>query len=107
MAEQLPAPETEQIDLGAVFSALADPLRREAIAILATLPDDTERSCVSFGFTVAKASLTHHFKVMREAGLIHQFNYGNRRACTLRRYDIEGRFPGLLAMLSAELHERN
>jgi DNA-binding transcriptional ArsR family regulator len=101
----LPEPSREEIDLGDVFSALTDPLRRAAISILATLPDGTERSCSSFGFSAAKASLTHHFKVLREAGLISQVDYGNRRCSTLRRDDLEARFPGLLALLVANYRE--
>jgi DNA-binding transcriptional ArsR family regulator len=104
MPELLPQPTREEIDLSVVFSTLSDPLRRTAIAILATLPDCEERNCVSFGFPVAKASLTHHFKILREAGLISQIDYGNRRASSLRRDDIEARFPGLLAMLTDELN---
>jgi DNA-binding transcriptional ArsR family regulator len=103
MPELLPQPTRDEIDLSVVFSTLSDPLRRTAIAILATLPDCTERNCVSFGFPVAKASLTHHFKVLREAGLISQIDYGNRRASSLRKDDIEARFPGLLVMLIEEL----
>lgn len=103
MSELLPQPARDEIDLSVVFSTLSDPLRRTAIAILATLPDCTERNCASFGFPVAKASLTHHFKILREAGLISQIDYGNRRASSLRRDDIESRFPGLLALLIEEL----
>lgn len=103
MAVLLPQPARDEIDLNVVFSTLSDPLRRTAIAILATLPDQTERNCVSFGFPVAKASLTHHFKILREAGLISQIDYGNRRASLLRRDDIDARFPGLLALLMDEL----
>ncbi|QRM57047.1 helix-turn-helix transcriptional regulator [Sinorhizobium sp. BG8] len=105
MPELLPQPARDEIDLSVVFSTLSDPLRRTAIAILATLPDSTERNCVSFGFPVAKASLTHHFKILREAGLISQIDYGNRRASSLRREDIEARFPGLLALLVEELKQ--
>jgi DNA-binding transcriptional ArsR family regulator len=75
MSELLPQPARDEIDLSTVFSTLSDPLRRTAIAILATLPDGMERNCVSFGFPVAKASLTHHFKILREAGLISQIDY--------------------------------
>lgn len=99
----LPQPTRDEIDLSVVFSTLSDPLRRTVIAILATLPDCTERNCASFGFPVAKASLTHHFKILREAGLISQIDYGNRRASSLRRDDIDARFPGLLALLMEEL----
>jgi DNA-binding transcriptional ArsR family regulator len=105
MRELLPQPARDEIELSTVFSTLSDPLRRTTIAILASLPDDTERNCVSFGFPVAKASLTHHFKTLREAGLISQIDYGNRRASALRRGDIEARFPGLLALLVKELEQ--
>ncbi|RQS26898.1 MULTISPECIES: helix-turn-helix transcriptional regulator [unclassified Burkholderia] len=107
MSTQLPQPARDDIDLGAVFAALTDPLRRKAIAVLATLPDGEERSCASFGFSVAKASLTHHFKVLREVGLIGQVDYGNRRCSILRRADIDARFPGLLALLVSELSKEN
>lgn len=103
MPDRLPQSSRAEIELGAVFSALADPLRRKAVAILATLPDAAERNCVSFGFPVAKASLTHHFKRLREAGLISQTDHGNQRTSTLRKGDIEARFPKLLALLVAKL----
>lgn len=103
MADSLPAPSIEELELGPVLSALADPLRREIVAKLATLPDGAEHGCAPFGFSVTKASLTHHFRVLREAGLIHQTDYGNRRTSHLRRADIDARFPGLLDMLRAEL----
>lgn len=103
MPETLPAPSVDDLELGPVLAALADPLRREAVAKLALLPAGAERGCAAFGFPVAKASLTHHFRVLREAGLIHQIDYGNRRASCLRRADIDDRFPGLLDMLRSEL----
>ncbi len=106
MAEKLPEPARDEIDLGAVMSALADPLRRQVIAVLASEPDVTERSCASFGLPVAKASLTHHFRILRESGLISQINRGNCRSSTLRRADIEARFPGLLALLVQELKQK-
>jgi len=105
MPELLDQPSRDELDLSVVFSALSDPLRRTAVATLATLPDGSERNCSSFGFPVAKASLTHHFKVLRVAGLISQVDYGNRRASSLRKDDIEARFPGLLAMLIAEFEQ--
>ena len=88
--------------LGAVLSALADPLRRAVVAELARAPQGAERTCVSFGFPVSKASLTHHFRILREAGLIRQINRGNSRAATLRRDDLDACFPGLLALLAAD-----
>ena len=106
MSDLLPAPDVDEIQLGPILAALSDPVRREVVATLATLPDLTERNCASFGFPLAKASLTHHFRVLREAGLIHQIDYGNRRASQLRRAGLDKRFPGLLPLLVADLASR-
>jgi DNA-binding transcriptional ArsR family regulator len=96
-----PAPEPE-LRLGAVLAALADSSRRHVIAELAADPENGDRNCSSFGLTVSKATRTHHFRVLREAGLIRQIDYGNRATVELRRTEIEARFPGLLALLVAE-----
>ncbi|MGG2464174.1 ArsR/SmtB family transcription factor [Streptomyces sp. RGM 3693] len=95
-------PELAEIELGNVLSALADPLRRRVVRELAAGPDGEERTCSSFALPVSKATVTHHFRTLREAGLIRQVNRGNSRMATLRRADIEQRFPGLLALLTAE-----
>jgi DNA-binding transcriptional ArsR family regulator len=98
-------PESWAIELGEVLSALADPLRRRVVATLARLPDGTERTCASFNLGVSKASLTHHFRTLRHAGLVRQIDRGNSRAAVLRRSDIEERFPGLLSIVAAESGE--
>ncbi|MEV8532384.1 helix-turn-helix domain-containing protein [Streptomyces sp. NPDC051211] len=95
-------PAVEEILLGPVLSALADPLRRRVVRTLAAEPEGTARTCSSFGLPVSKATLTHHFRVLREAGLISQVSRGNSRMATLRRADLERRFPGLLDLVSAE-----
>ncbi len=95
-------PERDEMDLGTVLSALADPLRRKVVHDLIRCPQGHERTCVSFNLPVSKASLTHHFRVLREAGLIRQENRGNSRAATLRREDMEARFPGLLALVAED-----
>ena len=99
MCVKLPEPFPDQLSLNEIFSALSDPLRREVISRLALLEEGTERSCASFGFPVAKASLTHHFRVLLEAGLISQFDYGNRRASVLRIRELSEKFPELLPLL--------
>ena len=96
-------PDREEMELGTVLFALADPLRRKVVADLARTSNAHERTCVSFCLPVSKASLTHHFRVLREAGLIRQVDRGNSRAATLRRDDLDTRFPGLLALVLAEL----
>lgn len=99
-------PSAEEMDLGRIFAALADPLRRQVVRTLAADPDGRERSCASFALPVAKATCTHHFRVLREAGLIAQDDRGNTRLTRLRRAELEQRFPGLVAMLLAEEAER-
>ncbi|GAA1397504.1 helix-turn-helix transcriptional regulator [Kitasatospora putterlickiae] len=95
-------PDTAEIELGRVLAALADPLRRRVVRELAAGPKDGARTCSSFALPVGKATVTYHFRTLREAGLIRQVDRGNSRMATLRRADIERRFPGLLAILTAE-----
>lgn len=105
MSDENGHPSVDEMRLGPILTALSDPLRRRVISELACDEDDPERTCASFGLPVSKASLTHHFKVLREAGLIRQVDHGNRKGTTLRRLDLNRRFPGLLALLAAEPRE--
>lgn len=93
-------PETGEMDLGSLFTALADPLRRKVVEDLCRESEGTERTCASFGLAISKSTMTHHFRVLREAGLIRQVNYGNSRKVTLRRDDLQERFPGLLDLVA-------
>ncbi|WP_052852660.1 ArsR/SmtB family transcription factor [Streptomyces avicenniae] len=93
-------PSVGEIDFQSVLKALSDPLRYHVIATLAREPDGTERTCTSFGLPVTKSTRTHHFRVLREAGLVRQVDRGNSRGARLRREDIDRRFPGLLALIA-------
>ncbi|MFF2073879.1 ArsR/SmtB family transcription factor [Kitasatospora sp. NPDC058162] len=95
-------PAVDELDLRTVMGALADPLRYGVVAALLREADGTARTCASFDLPVSKSTLTHHFRVLREAGLIRQVDRGNSRAATLRRADLDTRFPGLLGLLRAE-----
>jgi DNA-binding transcriptional ArsR family regulator len=86
-------PESRDLELVGVLHALADPTR---LAIVETLVQDGERACGTFPVEVAPSTLTHHFRVLREAGIIRQREEGNRRWNTLRDAELEQRFPGLL-----------
>ncbi len=83
--------------LGAL-SALADPVRLQLVRELAGSEDWT-RSCGSFDVPVGKAALSHHFSVLRGAGLVEQRDSGPKRFNRLRREEFEARFPGLLDLL--------
>ncbi|MET9123833.1 ArsR/SmtB family transcription factor [Streptomyces sp. NPDC004528] len=92
-------PTLDEMEIGAVFAALADPQRRKVVEELCGEKDGVERTCASFGLDISKSTLTHHFRVLREAGLLRQVNYGNSRKVTLRRAELESRFPGLLDLV--------
>lgn len=86
-------PELEQIELASVLHALSDPVR---LRIVAGLADGGEVSCGRFELPVTKSTCTHHFRVLREAGVIQQRVQGTTRLNKLRREELEARFPGLV-----------
>jgi DNA-binding transcriptional ArsR family regulator len=92
--EPIAHPAREQLELSAVLHALSDPVRLMVVAELAS--GEAECTCGSFSLPVTKSTCTHHFKVLREAGVIAQRQQGTTRLNKLRRDDLEARFPGLL-----------
>ena len=76
-----------------MLHALSDPARLEIVRGLAA---DGERQCGTFDLGLTKATRSHHFKVLREAGLTYTRLEGTARFVTLRRDEIDARFPGLL-----------
>ena len=93
-------PDRDELDLTAVMHALSDPARRKVVATLAV---EGERACGTFDLGVTKATASHHFKVLREAGITMTRVDGAHRYLSLRRGDLDARFPGLLdAVLTAE-----
>ena len=95
-------PSRDEIELAAVLHALSDPIRLVMVRGLSEVADG--RSCGSFDVPVTKSTCTHHFKVLRQAGVIHQRQEGTSRLNTLRHEDLEARFPGLLEVLTARLN---
>jgi DNA-binding transcriptional ArsR family regulator len=91
--DPLSHPACEQIELAAVLHALSDPMR---LRIVAGLAAEDKRTCKSFDLPVTKSTCTHHFRVLREAGVIRQRLEGTTRLNSLRREDLDQRFPGLL-----------
>ena len=94
VTEEIAHPTREEIELGAVLHALSDSVRLRIVAELDS--GERELTCGSFDVPVTKSTCTHHFKVLREAGVIQQRQAGTTRLNSLRRDDLEARFPGLL-----------
>ena len=95
-------PRMEDITLSAVFAALAEPSRRKVVSDLLREEEGSVRTCWSFDLPVAKSTLTHHFAVLREAGLVTSVDRGNRREVSLRKRELDQRFPGLLDLIAGE-----
>src|SRR5689334_7049171 len=87
-------PEAEELELAAVLHALSDPQRLQIVRELAA--DVDPRTCGSIQLDVTKSTMTHHFRVLREAGVIRQRREGTTKLTSLRREDLDARFPGLL-----------
>ncbi|GHJ42231.1 helix-turn-helix transcriptional regulator [Streptomyces sp. TS71-3] len=87
-------PDREAIRLEAVLHALADPLRLKVVRELAACDGDVP--CGFFGLPVTKSTTTHHFRVLRESGVIRQAYSGTAKMNALRRSDLDALFPGLL-----------
>jgi DNA-binding transcriptional ArsR family regulator len=86
-------PATEDLDLTTVLQALGDPVRLKIIRMLAA---EGEQVCGAVDLGISKSTRSHHFKTLREAGVTFTRIEGTHRHISLRREDLEARFPGLL-----------
>jgi DNA-binding transcriptional ArsR family regulator len=84
-------PTADELDLTAVMHALSDPARRKVVAALAA---EGERACGTFDLGVTKATASHHFKVLREAGITMTRIEGAHRFLTLRPRGPRRPLPG-------------
>ncbi|MDP9867975.1 MULTISPECIES: ArsR/SmtB family transcription factor [Streptosporangium] len=99
-----PAPQhvhPDDVSVLTALTALADPVRLQLVRELAA-SEDWSRSCSTFDVPVGKPALSHHFAVLRSAGLIEQRDAGPRRVNRLRRAEFDRRFPGLLDLTLRE-----
>ncbi|MBN3816585.1 helix-turn-helix transcriptional regulator [Paraburkholderia sp. Se-20369] len=95
----LEEPAIDDLRLEHILGALADPLRLFIVHKLIMQSDAYDHPCGWFGLDRPKSSLTHHFKALREAGVLRQRQYGLERRSRLRREDLDARFPGLLSLV--------
>ncbi|MFD3927681.1 ArsR/SmtB family transcription factor [Streptomyces sp. NPDC058614] len=92
-------PDLSEVSLQQVLDALVDPVRRMVVSQLARAGEDL--SCGTFVAPVSPSTLTHHFNVLREAGVVRQYYIGTSKMNTLRTDEMEERFPGLLSAVMA------
>jgi|SRR4028118_1015683 DNA-binding transcriptional ArsR family regulator len=101
-------PDQKDITLAGILYALGDPVRLEIVRLLATRG---EQPCAAFDFAIAsgsaqkaiaKSTMSHHFRVLRESGILYCRKEGTQHLNSLRRDDLDALFPGLLdAVLQA------
>ena len=96
-------PSRRELELSAVLHALSDPARLEIVKRLAA---GDEPCCGSFDLGLSKATLSHHFRVLRESGVVMVRPEGRRRLLSLRMDDLDARFPGLMEAVLATRQRR-
>ena len=92
-------PDTNQITLAEVLYALGDPVRLKIVKTIAQKGEQACRNCG--GDAIAKSTLSHHFKILREAGIVRTQKVGTQHLNSLRLDELETRFPGLLSSVLA------
>lgn len=99
----IPHPDPEQMRLTVVLYALSDPVRLEIVRLLG---GSGELSCGRLEVSVSKSTLTHHLRVLRDAGITRTRSEGVQRLVSLRREDVDARFPGLLDCVLGDAEPR-
>jgi len=96
----LPHPATQQLDLAIILAALGDPTRLAIVAHLAR-SEAGPLNCGQFLDLGSKTNISYHLAKLREAGVTRTEAVGTSRLISLRRNDLERRFPGLLDSILA------
>ncbi|WP_431953249.1 ArsR/SmtB family transcription factor [Actinacidiphila sp. bgisy167] len=98
---ELPHPDTADLVLTDVLFALSDPSRLDLVRRLADRPLEGS-ACQPMNGEIPKSTLSHHLKTLREAGVIRNDPHGRQRLISLRREELESRFPGLITAVLDE-----
>lgn len=86
-------PRRDELELSSILYALSDPIRLDIVRQLSAVDS---LACGHFEIGRPKSSLSHHFRVLRESGVIATRREGTALLNRLRRQDLDSRFPGLL-----------
>ncbi|MEK3778583.1 MULTISPECIES: ArsR/SmtB family transcription factor [Paenibacillus] len=90
-------PMASELKLTTVCNALGDPIRMKIAHCLAS---SGEKNCSAFEVDhISKSTLSHHIKILREAGVIQPRIEGKQHFYSLRKEELNVRFPGLVEMI--------
>ncbi|MMZ61439.1 Arsenical resistance operon repressor [compost metagenome] len=93
-------PDTSTLNLTTVFNALGDPIRMKIAHCLAS---SGEKNCSAFEVGhISKSTLSHHIKILREAGVIQPRIEGKQHYYSIRKEDLNHRFPAIVDLIIAE-----
>jgi DNA-binding transcriptional ArsR family regulator len=95
-----PVPNMESVELVDILRAVADPIRLHIVGVLAD-GEPKAKTLDGWGVEITKSTMSYHFKTLREAGLTRTIVDGRTHAIQLRRPELDARFPGLVAALTA------
>ncbi len=93
-------PDVNDVELVDVLAALSDPVRLEIVRTADA--SSGPMPCNAFFEAIPRSTLSHHWRILRDSGLIRQETRGTTRLNSVRRKELDKRFPGLLdAVLQA------
>ncbi len=89
-------PDIDDVAPADIFAALADPIRLGIVVAGAGATEMDKARCSNFVGLASPSLLSYHFAKLREAGITHMRIEGTSRYLSIRRADLDRRFPGLL-----------
>jgi DNA-binding transcriptional ArsR family regulator len=95
---EIQQPLRDEISLSKVLHALSDPVR---MVIILKIARAGQVACGAFDIPMPKSTLSHHFKVLRESGVVASRREGNALINSVRFDDLEARFPGVIGAIIA------
>jgi DNA-binding transcriptional ArsR family regulator len=98
-ADKIRHPAVSALDLATIMRTVGDPVR---LAIVRLLVSGEERSCsdLQAALGIPASTGSYHLRLLREAGVTRTRAEGTARLISLRRDDLEARFPGLVGVLT-------
>jgi DNA-binding transcriptional ArsR family regulator len=97
--EKIPHPPASALNLATILRTVGDPVRLEIVRVLS---DDEPRVCneLQEALDLPPSTCSYHLRLLREAGVTRTRAQGTLREISLRRDDLEARFPGLVDVLT-------
>jgi DNA-binding transcriptional ArsR family regulator len=97
--EKIPHPDTSALELATIMRVVGDPVRLQVVRLLS---DGRPRVCgeISHALGLPASTSSYHLRLLRDAGVIRSRAQGTLRLVSLRRGDLDERFPGLVDVLT-------